>query len=629
RCARALGVSAASLCHLAWAQVLARLSGRRDVVFGTVLFGRMQGGEGSDRVMGPFINTLPVRIGVGEEEAEAAVRRTHALLADLLRHEHASLSLAQRCSGVAAPAPLFTSLLNYRYSGARGGSQQAGQAGEGVRGVSLQERTNYPVTLSVNDLGEDFLVLAQVAAPGDAERVCRMMHTALAGLVEALETAPGRATQSIDVLPEAERRMVVEAWSRTDAEYPADRCVHELFQVQAARTPEAVAVVFEEASLTYAELDKRANRLAHHLRGLGVGPNARVGVCLERGPEMVVATLAALKAGGAYVPLDPGYPAERLAFMLADTAVPVLVTESALADRLPSHAARVVRVDADAGRIASEPAEALAAGTGPESAAYVMYTSGSTGRPKGVEVPHRAIVRLVRGQDFVSIHPSDVFLQLAPASFDAATLELWGPLLNGARLAIHPPEQPSVESIGRALAEHGVTILWLTAGLFHLVVEERIEILRGVRQLLAGGDVLSVPHVRRVLAELPETALINGYGPTENTTFTCCHRVDEAPPEGAGIPIGRPVANTYVRVLDDAMQPAPVGVAGELYAGGAGLALGYLNQPELTAETFVADPFAVGARLYRTGDRVRWVEVRESESAKVRKSDRGEGSREA
>ncbi|HST62170.1 MAG TPA: condensation domain-containing protein, partial [Longimicrobium sp.] len=190
--------------------------------------------------------------------------------------------------------------------------------------------------------------------------------------------------------------------------------------------------------------------------------------------------------------------------------------------------------------------------------------------------------------------------------FDAATLELWGPLLNGACLAIHPAGQPSVESIGRALADHGVTVLWLTAGLFHLVVEERIEVLRGVRQLLAGGDVLSVPHVRRVLAELPETALINGYGPTENTVFTCCHRITEA--EGGGsIPVGRPIANTYVRVLDAGMQPAPVGVAGELYAGGAGVALGYLNQPERTAEAFVADPYLPGARLYRTGDRVRWL----------------------
>ncbi|HEU4885973.1 MAG TPA: amino acid adenylation domain-containing protein, partial [Longimicrobium sp.] len=297
--ARAAGVSAASLVHLAWAQVLARLSGRQDVVFGTLLFGRMQGAEGADRVMGPFINTLPVRIGVGEEGVEAAVRRTHALLADLLRHEHASLALAQRCSGVEAPAPLFNSLLNYRHGGARGRpqagqAQQTGQAQtaaqprEGVRGIRAEERTNYPLTLSVDDWGEAFSLNAQVAAPAEAERVCRMMQTALERLVEALEVAPGRAIGSLDVLPEAERRQVVQEWNRTDAEYPLGACVHELFQAQAERTPGAVAVVFEDRSLTYAELNARANRLAHHLRERGVGPDVRVGVCLERGLELVV-----------------------------------------------------------------------------------------------------------------------------------------------------------------------------------------------------------------------------------------------------------------------------------------------------------------------------------------------------
>ncbi|HEV3052981.1 MAG TPA: amino acid adenylation domain-containing protein, partial [Longimicrobium sp.] len=412
---------------------------------------------------------------------------------------------------------------------------------------------------------------------------------------------PGR----LELLGQAERARLLALGEGAAPGLPR-ATVDALFAQTAAAAPRALALAWDGGRMTYAELDERANRLAHHLRRAGVAAGTRVGVCLERGPEMVVATLAALKAGGAYVPLDPAYPAERLAFMLADTAVPVLVTESTLADRLPPHAARIVRVDADAAAIAAESSDAPAAWTDPEAAAYVMYTSGSTGQPKGVEVPHRAIVRLVRGQDYVSIHPSDVFLQLAPASFDAATLEVWGPLLNGARLAIHPAEQPTVESIGQALAEHGVTILWLTAGLFHLVVEERIGILRGVRQLLAGGDVLSVPHVHRVLQELPETALINGYGPTENTTFTCCHHVAEAVPEGASIPVGRPIANTYVRVLDGGMQPVPVGVPGELYAGGAGLALGYLNRPELTAEKFVADPYLPGARLYRTGDRVRW-----------------------
>ncbi|HEU0052069.1 MAG TPA: amino acid adenylation domain-containing protein, partial [Longimicrobium sp.] len=236
-----------------------------------------------------------------------------------------------------------------------------------------------------------------------------------------------------------------------------------------------------------------------------------------------------------------------------------------------------------------------------------MYTSGSTGRPKGVEVPHRAVVRLVRETDFIDVRPDDVFLQMAPASFDAATLELWGPLLNGAHLALYPPEAPTVDGIARVVAERGVTILWLTAGLFHLVVDEDLQALRGIRILLAGGDVLSPAHVRRVLARLPGTTLINGYGPTENTTFTCCHRVESLRDDAASVPIGRPITNTRVYILDGRMQPVPIGVPGELYAGGAGVALGYLDRPDATADAFVASPFIPGDRLYRTGDRARWL----------------------
>ncbi|HEU0054324.1 MAG TPA: non-ribosomal peptide synthetase, partial [Longimicrobium sp.] len=297
----------------------------------------------------------------------------------------------------------------------------------------------------------------------------------------------------------------------------------------------------------------------------------------------------------------------RLAFMLEDTAAPVVVSEAHLAARLPAHGARTVLLDGDADAIAALPTDSFEVGTNSESVAYVMYTSGSTGRPKGVEVPHRAVVRLVRETDFIDVRSDDVFLQMAPASFDAATLELWWPLLNGARLALYPPEAPTVDGIARAVEEHGVTILWLTAGLFHLVVDEDLQALLGVRLLLAGGDVLSPAHVRRVLAELPGTTLINGYGPTENTTFTCCHRVASLADDAASVPVGRPIANTRVYILDGRMRPVPIGVPGELYAGGAGVALGYLDRPDATAEAFVASPFIDGDRLYRTGDRARWL----------------------
>ncbi|HEX8317855.1 non-ribosomal peptide synthase/polyketide synthase [Longimicrobium sp.] len=590
-----------------WAAVLARLSGQDDVVIGTPSANR--GRREVEELIGFFVNTLPLRVDLsdGPTVGELLQRVKTRALEGQRNQDIPFEQVVERVRPTRSLAhtPLFQVM--FAWQNAPGDGLELPGLVLAPADAAPHVTAKFDLLLSLWEEGGRIAGGVEYATSiferATVERYAGYLRRVLEEMAEDDAKPVGR----LELLGEAERARLLAMGEGAAPEFPR-ATVDALFAQAAAAAPGAVALAWDGGRMTYAELDGRANRLAHHLRRAGVAAGTRVGVFLERGPEMVVATLAALKAGGAYVPLDPAYPAERLAFMLADTAAPVLVTESSLADRLPPHAARIVRVDADAGAIAAEPADAPAAGTNPEAAAYVMYTSGSTGRPKGVEVPHRAIVRLVRGQDYVAIDPSDVFLQLAPASFDAATLELWGPLLNGARLAIHPAGQPSVESIGRALAEHGVTVLWLTAGLFHLVVEEGIEILRGVRQLLAGGDVLSVPHVRRVLEELPGTALINGYGPTENTTFTCCHRIAGAPRDGAGIPVGRPIANTYVRVLDAGMRPAPAGVPGELYAGGAGLALGYLNRPELTAEKFVADPYLPGARLYRTGDRVRWSE---------------------
>ncbi|HEX8321936.1 amino acid adenylation domain-containing protein, partial [Longimicrobium sp.] len=614
--ARALGVSAASLCHLAWAQVLARLSGREDVVFGTLLFGRMQGGEGADRVMGPLINTLPVRIGVGEEGAEAAVRRTHALLADLLRHEHASLALAQRSSGVAAPAPLFTSLLNYRYVGGTGRSSGARQPREGVRGIRAEERTNYPVALSVDDRGEAFSLTAEVAAPAEAERVCRMMHTALERLVEALEVAPGRAIGSLDVLPEAERALVLEEWNRTDVEYPAGACIHELFEAQAARTPDAVAVRFEEEALTYRELNERANRLAHSLRRRGVGPEVRVGICLERSPEMVVSLLAVLKAGGAYVPLDPAYPADRLAFMLADSAAAVLLTQERLRGAFAARAGTdVVSVEPAEAELAGESAENPESGAGPGSLAYVIYTSGSTGTPKGVAVEQRALVSYTAyiAREF-ALRPADRVLQFASISFDAAAEEVFPTLLSGATLVLRTEEMlETLGSFWEACDRWGVSVLDLPTAVWHHVSPHLDAnpgaLAASLRLMVIGGESALPERVRAWQAAAGgRVRLLNGYGPTETTIAATFWKA----PEGGGVsrvPIGKPVSNTRCYVLDAAGRPAAVGVPGELYVGGVQVARGYLHRPAATAERFVPDPFAAepGGRLYRTGDRVRWM----------------------
>ncbi|HEU0080059.1 MAG TPA: amino acid adenylation domain-containing protein, partial [Longimicrobiaceae bacterium] len=574
----------------------------------------MQGGEGVDRVMGPFINTLPVRIGLGEEGVEAAVRRTHALLADLLRHEHASLALAQRCSGVAAPAPLFTSLLNYRHSGGTTRSQEAGQAGEGIRGIRSQERTNSPVMLSVDDRGEEFSLAAQVAAPAEAERVCRMMHTALERLVEALEVAPGRAIGSIDVLPEGERRQVLETWNRTEAEYPADLCIHELFEAQAARTPGAVAAVYEGEALSYAELNARANQLARYLRRRGVGPEVRVGICLERSLEMVVSLLAVLKAGGAYVPLDRGYPAERLAFILADSATPVLLTRETLRGALPAlEGVEVVSLDGAAEEIAAESTENPQSGAGPDSLAYVIYTSGSTGVPKGALIEHRNVARLFTATDhWFGFGPDDVWTLFHSYAFDFSVWELWGALLYGGRVVVVPDlVSRDPEAFHALVRREGVTVLNQTPSAFRQFI--RVDGERGgelaLRVVVFGGEALEPASLREWVerrgAETPR--LVNMYGITETTvhvTWRPLGREDVF--GGSGSPIGRAIPDLRLYVLDPARRPVPIGVPGELYVGGAGVARGYLNRPELTAERFVDDPFAPG-RLYRTGDRVRWM----------------------
>ncbi|HEX2204684.1 MAG TPA: amino acid adenylation domain-containing protein, partial [Longimicrobium sp.] len=383
--------------------------------------------------------------------------------------------------------------------------------------------------------------------------------------------------------------------------------IHGHFAARAAEAPDAVALSCGGRTLTYAALEARANRLAHRLRRLGVGPETRVGVCVERSPEGVASLLGVLKAGGVYVPLDPSYPRERLAFMLEDARAAVLVADAASASALPPHALPVVEVDASWAAFDEEPAGAPELPADPNGLAYVVYTSGTTGRPKGVAATHRGVLRVVVDAGYVELSPRDVVLHFAPASFDATTFEVWAALLNGARLAVVPAGAPALDELGAVIRAEGVTVLWLTAGLFHAMVDERPGDLRGVRQLLAGGDVLSPAHVRALLGAVPGLKVINGYGPTETTTFACCHAVADAEAVTGPIPVGRPIRDTYVRVLDEELRPVADGEAGELYVGGGGLARGYLDRPGQTAAAFVPDPFAAapGARLYRTGDQAR------------------------
>ena len=460
------------------------------------------------------------------------------------------------------------------------------------------------------------LVLEYAADLFTAPAAVRLLHhyaTLIAGAVTS-PTSPELPVSCLPLLSAPERHQLVE-WNDTASGFPL-RPVHRLFEEQARARPDAVAVSWRAGALSYGALDRRSGAIARRLRRLGVATDARVGLVAERSPEMLEAVLGILKAGGGYLPLDPTYPRERLALLLADAAPAAVVGPRRLLAALPE-------VPDGAPRLALEDTirELEAAPTVPRRAdvpssalAYVLYTSGSTGAPKGVEVSHRAVVRLVRETGYAAFGLGEVFLQAAPMSFDAATFEIWGPLLHGGRLALLPPGPFTPADIGAAVARHGVTTLWLTAGLFHLAVEEGLAPLGGLRQLLAGGDVLSHSHVLRALAALPGVDLVNGYGPTENTTFSTTHRLRGGLAAGeASVPIGRPISGSRAYVLDRSLAPLPVACVGELYVGGAGVARGYLGRPALTAERFVPDPFSAdprdpraGDRLYRTGDLARW-----------------------
>jgi aspartate racemase len=426
-------------------------------------------------------------------------------------------------------------------------------------------------------------------------------------LLKDIVADPSRRISDLSMTTEEEQRLFAE-WNDTATEYPRDSSIGQLFEEWARRTPEATAVEFESQRLSYRELNSRANRLAHYLREAGAGREAIVALCVDRSIEMVVGVLGVIKAGCAYAPIDPMQPPERLNSILRDSGASIALTQNHLADRLPANGAKAIRLDGDWRTIGGHDDSNPNSGARGDSLAYVMYTSGSTGKPKGALIEHRSVARLVKNTNFVDLGPRETILQFASMSFDAATFEVWGALLNGAKLVVFPAHLPSLGELGQFIREQKISTLWLTAAMFHLMVDIELESLSGVRQLLAGGDVLSPPHVRKVLDSIGEGRLINGYGPTEGTTFTTCHVMGSDSKVGNSVSIGRPISNTSVYVVDDCLHPAPLGSWGELCIGGDGVARGYLNRDELTKEKFAKDPFCSVAdgRLYRTGDVVRW-----------------------
>nr|WP_326973080.1 non-ribosomal peptide synthetase [Burkholderia pseudomallei] len=603
--ARRLGVSAASMMHVAWGLVLSRTTGRQDVVFGTVLFGRMQGGAQSDRSLGLFINTLPVRMRVAQTGVETSVKETHAQLAELMRHEHAPLVLAQRCSGVPAQTPLFTSLLNYRYSKPK---VAAAHIADGIELLDGHERTSYPLSMTVDDHERDFTIVAKVCERIGPQRVCELMELALEQLTRALSANPGGELAELDVLPAAERTQVLHGWNETGRAYARDACLHQLFEAQVSRTPEAAAVICGDETLSYTDLDARANRLAHYLRGQGVGPDTRVGLALGRGVEMMTGLLAVLKAGGAYVPLDPGYASERLRAILDDSRPAIVLADAAGRTALDALAGAppIADLHADASRWSALPSTPpRVEGLTPRHLAYVIYTSGSTGQPKGVMVEHASVVNLWRALDeaIYRAHPSARRVSLnASIAFDSLVKQ-WVQLLSGRTLVVVPePVRFDGRRLLDAIGRDRIDVFDCTPSQLALIERARGPEDEAYPQVtLVGGEAIG-EGMWSELASASSRTYYNVYGPTECTVDATLARItaEHAPH------IGGPLANVRAYVLNERLSPAPVGVRGELYIGGAGVARGYLNRPELTRERFIDDPFVAGGRLYRTGDLARW-----------------------
>ena len=598
------GTSFVTTLLCAFELLLHKLTGSNDLVTGLPAAG--QSDLGMKHLVGHCVNLLALRSRIDEEETfdqYLKLRRTQVL--DAFDHQKYTFgTLLQKLKVPREPGriPLVPVVFNVDMN-----------MDDGVSFTGLAHRflsnprhyENFELFLNATGQGDDLILEWSYNTDLFDKATIRNWMDQLNTLVRRIS---GNSTLPIGALlgeeEPAARKMPLPEWQGTATDIPRGTSIGALFDEVVSAHGANTALVAPDGEWSYAQLHDRMASIATALHAAGVKPGDPVGLCTDRSADMVAAMLAILWCGAAFVPFDPGYPAERLEYMLEDSDVRVLITQRHLSAALPKHAAHTLFVEDlhDAG----SPQPPLG---GPDAPAYIMYTSGSTGKPKGVVVPHRAVIRLVRNQNYLPFGPGLAILQLSNISFDASTLELWGALLNGAKLVLQPQQKPTLQEIIDTIDQHRVTTVWFTSGLFNLMVDDHLEQLRNLKHILAGGDALSVPHVKRALRALGPGVLINGYGPTENTTFTCCHAIDNEHSLQARVPIGKPIANTTVHILGPDLQPVAIGEKGELYAGGEGVALGYWRKPELTAAQFIPDPFSKipGAKLYRTGDQVRWL----------------------
>ncbi|MGH3944284.1 MAG: amino acid adenylation domain-containing protein, partial [Pseudonocardiaceae bacterium] len=581
-----------------------RWSGQDDVTVGTVTSGRER--AELEQLVGFFVNTLVLRCTVrGNDTFTQFLDEVRGTVLDAFANQDVPFErLVDELQPVrdASRTPLFQAMIVLQ--------NIPTQAPDGLPGLEVEDLDLPGVTASFDimiefqefDGGLDG-VLTYNTDLFDAATI-EHMAAHLAVLLEGIAADPSRSVAALPMMLETERHQVLTSWNDTDHKVPQGT-VSSLFAAQVRRTPSVTAVVCGDVSLSYRELDEQANRVAAQLIGLGVQLEDRVGVLMDRSVDLVVTVLAIVKAGGAYLPLDVRAPADRMGLILAEAGASVLAT-----DRVWETVAREVHsghivVGGESSQ--ADPGTEPGVTVDPEQLAYVMYTSGSTGTPKGVAVRHRDVLGLAFDRRYQGSAHQRVLLH-SPQAFDASTYELWVPLLRGGRVVVAPPGDLDPVSLRQVITDHGVTGLWLTAGLFRLIAQEAPACLAGVREVWTGGDVVAATAVRRTLDACADLVVVDGYGPTETTTFATCYPMSAAEPVPETVPIGRPLDNMQVYVLDGRLRPVPVGVRGELYIAGAGLARGYLDQPGLTAERFVANPFGdPGSRMYHTGDVVRWT----------------------
>jgi amino acid adenylation domain-containing protein len=612
--ARRSNVSAATLFHAAWGLVVAHTSGRDDVVYGTVLLGRLQGSAGAQRILGLFLNTLPLRLRLTGLTASEFVERTHHELVELLSHDQASLSEAQRCSDISGSAPLFSALLNYRHTAPDRDAAWGGRD-SGMRLCDVRDWTNYPLLLSVDDLGEGFGLTVQADRRIEPQRVMSYAVTAMQSLLAVLERAPQTPALTLSILPHNERRQTLPSVYSVQSVHPVEGLIHELFEEQAARIPDECAVLYGEQRLTYAELNSRANILAAHLLEHGVRPDTPVALVTGRSPEAIVGILAVLKAGAACVSLNPRDPAKRIASILHDTGACVVLTYSIAGESVPAIPENIPTIAIRQVYVSPEQPHNLSAktlGLTPYHLAYVVYTSGSTGTPKGIAMTHAAMVNLVVWHS--STHPVGAgmrVLQYAPFNFDVAYQEIFSTLCTGATLVLMDESTRADPALlAKYISDWSIHRIFVPPVVLQSLAERCVlsgQSLRCLQDVFTSGEQLRItPAMVRFFAQAGGCRLHNQYGPAETHVISAA----TLPADYGSWPvrpgIGFPVTNTRLYVLNRSMQPVPVGVAGELYVGGMGIARGYLSSTQ-TAERFIAGSAAgvSGERLYKTGDRVR------------------------